>query len=117
MKKSLIDFYVFSWGMGDVDNIKTYYKAIKANYPSFDLTRIESHIAKLERYKSLKIEDYPILTFNDINIYKRQENDLSYAIIRNDEVVIIDYPFMISIYNQLLLNSLQVISQKYGHNL
>ena len=38
-------------------------------------------------------EDYPILTFNDINIYKRQENDLSYAIIHNDEVVIIDYPF------------------------
>lgn len=93
IKKGLIDFYVFSWGMGDVDNIKTYYKAIKANYPSFDLTQIENHIAKLENYKSLKIEDYPILTFNDINIYKRQENDLSYAIIHNDEVVIIDYPF------------------------
>ncbi len=29
----------------------------------------------------------------------------------------IDSGFIISIYNQLLLNNLQVISQKYGRNL
>lgn len=93
MKKDLVDFYVFSWGMKDLDSLKTYYKAVKTNYPSFDLTQIANYIAKLESYKSLNIQDYPILTFNDINIYQRQENDLSYAIIRNEEVVIVDYPF------------------------
>ena len=34
-----------------------------------------------------------------------------------DEAIVVDLNFIYSIYNQLLLNILRVISQKYGHNL
>ena len=93
IKKDLIDFYVFSWGMGDVDNIRAYYEAVNTSYPSFDLSRIENHIDKLEHYKSLGLEDYPIITFNGIDIYKKKDNELLYAIIHKEEIDIVDYPF------------------------
>ena len=93
IKKDLIDFYVFSWGIGDIDNIRAYYEAVKTSYPSFDLSRIENHIEKLDYYKSLGLEDYPILTFNGIDIYKKKDNELLYAINHKDNIDIVDYPF------------------------
>jgi len=93
IKKDLIDFYVFSWGMGDIDNIKAYYEAVKTSYPSFDLSRIENHIEKLDYYKSLGLEDYPIITFNGIDIYKKKDNELLYAINHKENIDIVDYPF------------------------
>ncbi|MBQ8205249.1 MAG: hypothetical protein IJZ78_05450 [Alistipes sp.] len=93
IKKDLIDFYVFSWGMGDIDNIRAYYDAVKTSYPSFDLSRIENHIEKLDYYKSLGLEDYPIITFNGIDIYKKKGNELLYAIDHKGNIDIIDYPF------------------------
>lgn len=93
IKKDLIDFYVFSWGMGDIDNIRAYYDAVKTSYPSFDLSRIENHIEKLDYYKSLGLEDYPIITFNGVDIYKKKGNELLYAINHKKNIDIVDYPF------------------------
>lgn len=94
IKKDLIDFYVFSWGMGDLDNIRAYYEAVKTSYPSFDLSRIENHIEKLDYYKSLGLEDYPIITFNGVDIYKKKDNELLYAINHKENIDIVNYPFI-----------------------
>lgn len=93
MKKDLIDFYVFSWGISNVDTLKAYYEEVSKKYPHFHLNRIESYLAKLERYNSLGLNKYPILTINDIEIYKRKENVSSYAMIHKEEITIVSFPF------------------------
>ena len=79
--------------MGDIDNIRAYYEAVKTSYPSFDLSRIENHIEKLDYYKSLGLEDYPIITFNGVDIYKKKDNELLYAINHKENIDIVNYPF------------------------
>lgn len=93
MKIDLINFYVFSWGISDVDSLKMYYEAVKKKYPSFDLNRIENRQAKLERRFSLGIERYPILMKNDLEIYRIKGNDSSYAVIHNEDIAIVDGNF------------------------
>ena len=93
MKEDLMDFYVFSWGMGDVNNIRKYYEEVKKEYPDLKLEKIKNHIDKLDKYKSYGIDKYPIASFNDIKIYEKKGEELTYAIINNEEATFVKYPF------------------------
>lgn len=90
MKLDLINFYVFSWGISDVASLKKYYEAVKKKYPSFDFSRIENYKAKLERRFFIGMEQYPFLTFNDLEIYRIKGSDSSYAVIYNEKIAIVD---------------------------
>lgn len=90
MKIDLINFYVFSWGISDVDNLREYYEAVKKNYPCFVFSRIESFLYKLERRKSLGIDKYPVIEFNNLEIYSLERNAYSYAVIHNEDIAIVD---------------------------
>lgn len=90
MKIDLIDFYVFSWGISDVDNLREYYEAVKKKYPCFVFSRIENYLYKLERRKSLGIDKYPVIEFNNLKIYSIERNAYSYAVIHNEDIVIVD---------------------------
>ena len=93
MKEDLVNFYVFSWGISDVDSLRHYYEAVKREYPSFDLSRIENRQVKLEMRNSLGLERFPILRCNNIEIYRIKGNDTSYAVIRHEEITIVDGNF------------------------
>ena len=93
MKMDLINFYVFSWGISDVDSLGAYYEEVKKNYPSFDVSRIETRLAKLEKRSSLGIDKYPIIEFNDLEIYKIERNAYSYAVIHNEDIAIVNNVF------------------------
>lgn len=93
LKKDLIDFYVFSWGISDVEELRNYIEEVKKKYRHFNLNRIENKLAKLERYHSLGLDKYPLIEINDIEIYKIKGNVLSYAVKHNEEIMIIDAPF------------------------
>ena len=93
MKMDLINFYVFSWGISDVDSLRAYYEEVKKNYPSFDVSRIETRLAKLEKRSSLGIDKYPIIEFNDLEIYKIERNAYSYAVIHNEDIAIVNNVF------------------------
>lgn len=90
MKEDLVNFYVFSWGIGDVDNLKAYIESVRKTYPSFDLSRIENRLATLERRNSLGIDRYPILISNNLKIHRINRNAHSYALIHNEELTIVD---------------------------
>ncbi len=89
MKKDLIDFYVFSWGISDVDNLKQYYEVVRSKYPRFDLSRIENYLAKLERYNSFGLKKYPILILDDVEIYEIKDKVSSYAMKHNEEIKVV----------------------------
>lgn len=93
MKIDLIDFYVFSWGISDVDNLRAYYETVKIKYPSFDFSRIEKYLAKLEQYYSLGLGKYPVLQIRNIKIYKIRGKDSSCAIIYDEDISIVDGNF------------------------
>lgn len=93
IKKDLINFYVFSWGLGNVDNLKAYYEVVKKNYPDFNLKRIENQLVKLENYNSRGLEKYPILEINNTEIYRIITNTTSYAIMHKEEITILDSSF------------------------
>lgn len=98
MKKDLIDFYVFSWGISDVDNLKAYYKVVSNKYPRFNLSRIENYLEKLERYNSIGLEKYPFLKINDIEIYKIKDKVSSYAMKHNEDITIVDTIFKSEVF-------------------
>ena len=93
MRTDLINFYVFSWGISDVDNLRAYYEAVKKKYPSFDFSRIEDHLSKLEKRSALSIDKYPILSFKDLEIFRIKGNDFSYALICDEDISIVDGNF------------------------
>lgn len=93
MKIDLINFYVFSWGISDVDNLRAYYEAVKKKYPSFDFSRIENRLSKLEKRSALGIDKYPILSFKDLEIFRIKGNDSSYALIYDEDISIVDGNF------------------------
>ena len=92
IKKDLIDFYVFSWGITNVDNLKEYYNIVKTNYPDLDLSKIEKYIDEVKCKKSLILDFYPIIRFNNFEIYKKKSSELFYATINKEDFVIIDCP-------------------------
>lgn len=93
MRKDLIDFYVFSWGISTVDELKAYIDGVKKKYPQFNLERIESKLLTMERHKSLGLDKFPIITINDAEIYKIMGKASSYVVKYIDEVRVIDAPF------------------------
>lgn len=93
MKEDLIDFYVFSWGTGDVSFFRKYYEAVKNEYPDFKFEKIKSYIDKQDKYESYGIGKYPIASFNDIKIFEKKGEESTYAIINNEEVAFVGYPF------------------------
>lgn len=93
MKGNLIDFYVFSWGLGDVNNIKVYYQRIHEKYPEINLNKIEKHIKELDKYKSIGLPKYPIISFNNISIYKRERDESLYIFTFEDIFEEVMFPF------------------------
>ena len=102
MKKDLIDFYVFSWGISDVDNLKQYYEAVRSKYPRFNLCRIENYLAKLERYDSFGLKQYPILKLDDVEIYEIKDRVSSYAMKHNEEIMVVDKFFESELFEPYL---------------
>lgn len=94
MKQDLVNFYVFSWGMGHVENIKKYRDLVKGEYPNIDLSRIEKHIQKLDKFESYKLSEYPIVSFNNVEIFRKMDSESTYAIVKNRDVKLFDYPFV-----------------------
>ena len=93
MKKNFIDFYVFSWGLGDVSNIKTYYQRVKEKYPKINLNKIVKHIEELENFKSIGLPKYPIMTFNNLDIYIKDENQSLYVFTFEGRFEEVRFPF------------------------
>lgn len=93
MKEDLIDFYVFSWGTGDVIFLRKYYEAVKKEYPDFRFEKIKSRIDKLDKYEFYGIDKYPIASFNDIKIFEKKGEESTYVIIKNEEATFVNYPF------------------------
>lgn len=93
MKENLIDFYVFSWGLGDVSNIKAYYQRIQEKYPDINLNKIEKHIKELDKYKSIGLPEYPIISFNNLSIYKRDVDKSLYVFTFEDVFEEVMFPF------------------------
>lgn len=111
MKLDLINFYVFSWGISDVVSLKKYYEAVKKKYPSFDFSRIESRQTELERRSSLGIDRYPVLTFNNIEIYRIKGNNFSYAVICDEDINIVDDNFKSDFFEPYLGNAATSFTQ------
>ncbi|NTU45841.1 MAG: SMEK domain-containing protein [Chlorobiaceae bacterium] len=93
IKKDFIDFNVFSWGLGGVENIKEYLEVVKKEYPDFKFTKIEHHINELEKFKSMGLNKYPILSFKSIDIYSKKLDLNIFAFVKNKNVEFIRYPF------------------------
>ena len=98
MKKDLINFYVFSWGISSTKNIKKYYDLVKKEYPNINLSRIKNHICKLDQFESYKLNRYPIITFKKVEIFRKTNTKSTFAIIKNKDVKFFNYPFK---YNDL----------------
>lgn len=111
MKKDLIDFYVFSWGLGDLDKLSSYYEMVRGIYPHFDLSRIEKYLAKLEQYDSLGLDKYPILQIKDVEIYKIRGKDSSYAVMHDEEIVIVDSSFKSGDFDRLFGDMSPTVAQ------
>lgn len=92
MKEDLINFYVFSWGMGDVNNVIRYYSLVKQEYPEMDCSKIETYIAEQERFNAYGLDRYPIATLNGTQIHRKIDED-KYAIVNGEVVTFCDYPF------------------------
>jgi|GEM_PF-2483902 len=93
IKKDLINFYVFSWGLGEVDNIKEYLSKLKSEYPDYNFEKIENHIAEQEKFKSLGLGHYPILNFKSTDIYSRESEENKFAFIKDENIEFLEYPF------------------------
>ncbi|BCS84697.1 hypothetical protein prwr041_05900 [Prevotella herbatica] len=93
MKKDLINFYVFSWGMDGVEAIKKYYDLLKKEYPNIDFSRIKKHIRKLDKFEFYKLDEYPFVTFNKVEIFRKIDSKSTFAFIKNEKVQLFEYPF------------------------
>lgn len=95
MKADLINFYVFSWGMGEVSNVKQYYSLVKQEYPEMDCSKIENYISKQEKFNINGLSKYPIATFHGFQVHRKIDEE-KYAIVDKEVVVFCDYPFTCS---------------------
>ncbi len=94
IKKEFIDYNVFSWGLGPVENIKEYLKQIKYEYPDLKFDKIENHINELEYFKSLGLNKYPILKIKNIQIYSLVNRSNNFAFVKkNKSVNFFKFPF------------------------
>lgn len=93
MRENLIDFYVFSWGLGNVDNIREYYQRLHEKYPEINLNKIETHIKEQDRFYSIGIPKYPILSLENFSLYKRDTDKSSYIFTYEDSFEEIEFPF------------------------
>jgi energy-coupling factor transporter ATP-binding protein EcfA2 len=93
IKNKLVDYYVFSMGLGDLNNIKKYLDAVSIEHPSLNFSKIKKHIKKLEKFKSYNLNEYPVFQFGSIEIYARDSRYDKFAFVKNDKVQVLSFPF------------------------
>lgn len=95
MKADLINFYVFSWGMGEVSNVIRYHSLVKQEYPEMDCTKIENYISEQQKFNTYGLNKYPIATLHGTQVHRKIDEE-KYAIVDKDVVVFCDFPFTYS---------------------
>jgi len=93
IRKDFIDFNVFSWGLGDVENIKEYLEQVRHEYPHLKFKKIENHINELEKLKSIGLSEYPIINFRSININSKESDLNTFAFINKKDIKFLEFPF------------------------
>lgn len=93
IRKDFIDFNVFSWGLGDVENIKEYLKQVRHEYPHLKFKKIENHIDKLEKLKSIGLRKFPILDFKSVIVNSKESDTNTFAFIKNKKITFLEFPF------------------------
>lgn len=104
MRLDFINYNVFSIGMSDIDDLKKFVIVLKDEYFGIDLSSIEDHIKKLEKFQSYNLDDYEIIQFNSTKIFLKKEDKSTVAIIKEEEVNFIGYPFNKSDLQNYFLN-------------
>ena len=93
IREDFINYYVFSYGLGEVDNIKQYLECLKKEYPKIKLPKIEKHIEELEKFNSYNLHEYEIIDFQSVKIFSRKDSDSTYAFIKEEKIDFMEFPF------------------------
>ncbi|MCX2496138.1 SMEK domain-containing protein [Pedobacter sp. PF22-3] len=93
MRVDFINFCVFSIGMSDIDDLREFVNVLKIEYNGIELPKIEKRIKELEKFKSYGLEDYEIISFMSTKIFLKKDNTLSLALVKDNQVNFITYPF------------------------
>jgi hypothetical protein len=93
IRLDLINFYVFSIGLGDSKSIKEFVRCVKEEFPTVKLERIENHIKELEKFESMNLTDYEIFVFKSTRIHGVKGSKSQFAFIKDGQTKFHDYPF------------------------
>ncbi len=93
MRNDFINFCVFSIGMSDIDDLKEFVSVLKNEYNGLDLPEIEGKIRELEIFQSYGLNEYEIINFKSTKIFLRKDNTSSVALVKDNQVDFITYPF------------------------
>lgn len=95
MRIDFINFNVFSIGMSDIVELKEFVDVLNNEYKGIELPKIEKRIKELEEFKSYGLNDYEIVNFKSTKIYLKKDDTSNIALIKDDKVKFISYPFKI----------------------
>jgi adenylate kinase family enzyme len=92
IRVDLINYYVFSIGLGSLNNVQRYYERIKEEYPSLQLTKIQKRIEEMKERDALNIEDFPIFRYRSVQIFRRKDEVKELLLMIDDKVEVVSYP-------------------------
>jgi len=95
MRIDFINFNVFSIGISDIDELKDFVDVLIKEYKGIELPEIENRIKELEKFKSYGLREYEIVNFKSTKIFLKKDDNSKIALIKNDKVQFVSYPFKI----------------------